>query len=122
MGENEKKNVKIIIFLFSPLLSPPEGVWKIDPEVKNGPLGQIWKNHIFYEISFSPLLSPPEGSEKSAQRSKMIKNVKMKKKIQKMINFTTFFSFLFSPTKAPPEGVWKIDPKDQKIGLWAKFD
>ena len=91
MGENEKKNVKIIIFLFSPLLSPPEGVWKIDPEVKNGPLGQIWKNHIFYEISFSPLLSPPEGSEKSTQRSKIIKNVKMTTKIKKNDKFYNIF-------------------------------
>ena len=112
-----KKNVKIIIFLFSPFKSPPEGVWKIDPKVKNGPLGQIWKNHKFYEISFSPIKSPPEGSEKSTQRSKMIKNVKIKTKIEKMKFFITIFCFLFSPIKAPPEGVWKIDPKDQKLAF-----
>ena len=105
------------MFLFSPLLSPPEGVWNIDPEVKNGPLDQIWKKHIFYDILFSPLLSPPEGSEKSTQRSKMIKNVKIKTKIEKMIKNTTIFCFLFSPIKAPPEGVWKIDPKDQKLAF-----
>ena len=44
LGEIQQNNVKIIIFLFSPFKSPPEGVWKIDPEVKNGPLGQIQKN------------------------------------------------------------------------------
>ena len=92
-GGNENKHVKIFIFVFSPFKSPPEGVWKIDPKVKNGPLGQIWKNHKFYEISFSPIKSPPEGSEKSTQRSKMIKNVKIKTKI-KNDEFYNNFMFL----------------------------
>ena len=96
MGGNENKKSVFFIFVFSPFKSPPEGVWQIDPKVKNGPLGKIWKNHEFYEISFSPIKSPPEGSEKSSQRSNMIKHVKLETKIKNDKFYDNFLFFILT--------------------------
>ena len=87
MGENANKKMKIIIFLFSPIKSPPEGVWKIDPKVKNGPWGQIWKNHKFDEISFSSIRSPPEGVRKFNPKVKNDKKSKIFSKLKKKLKF-----------------------------------
>ena len=105
------------MFVFFTIRSPPEGVWKIDPKVKNGPWGQIWKNHKFDEISFSSIRSPPEGSENSTQRSKMIKKVKYFLNLKKTKILWKFAGFHSTRLRHRLKGVWKINPKDQKLAF-----
>ena len=74
MGET-RQTCETYHFLIFPLLSHRlRGSEKSTQRSKMGLWAKFEKKHNFDEISFSPIKSPPEGSEKSIQRSKIIKH------------------------------------------------